>query len=269
MALAAIINAEVLNGLSADVKKEYKKRDDGTFILDVTPIGDFALEDVKGLKSALSSERTAKEEATKKVKAFEGLDADKARSALQKVEDMANWKPEEKVKEQIEAIKKQLVEKHQGELGARETSIKTMTSQLEKVMVEASAIKALAEHKGSTTLLLPHVKSATRMRQTDKGEYIVEVVDANGQVRISPAAGSTAPMTIAELVAEMKNNNTYSPAFEGTGASGSGANGGTGGPGGGKGGTHVISEADAKNVTKYRAAKDAAQKAGCQLEIRT
>ncbi|MBN2312360.1 MAG: hypothetical protein JXM79_00430, partial [Sedimentisphaerales bacterium] len=103
MALAAIIKDEAYNGLSNDLKKEYVKQDDGTYRLDVTPVGDFALENVKGLKTALSSERTAREAAETKLKSFDGLDGAKARDALKKVEEMTNWKPEDKVKEQIEA----------------------------------------------------------------------------------------------------------------------------------------------------------------------
>ncbi len=231
MALAAVIKKEVHDSLSDEFKAEYKKQDDGTFILDVTPVGDFALENVKGLKSALSTERTNRENAEKKIKAFDGLDVDKAKAALTKVKEMADWKPDEKVKEQIEAIKNQLAEKHQGELGKKDESLTSLTGQLQKVMIEAAAIKAIAESKGSSALLLPHVKSATKMHQTDSGEFLVEVVDKDGNARISPATGSTSPMTIAELVAEMKTQDTFAPAFEGTGASGSGASGGGGGGG--------------------------------------
>lgn len=265
MALAAIIKQEVFDGLGDEIKKEYKKQDDGTFMLDVTPTDDFALENVKGLKTALSSERSAREEAEKKIKAFDGLDADKAKDALKKIEEMANWKPEDKVKEQIEAIKNQLTEKHQGELGKKEESLKSLTGQLEKVMIEAAAIKAIAENKGSSALLLPHVKSATRMRQTDKGGFVVEVVGEDGNFRISPASGSTAPMTISELVTEMKTQETFAPAFEGSGASGSGASGSSGTQI--KNGVHIISQADAKDPNKYRTAKEAATKAGSQLQI--
>lgn len=265
MVLAAIVKQEVFDSLSSEFKAEYKKQDDGMFMLDVTPTDDFALENVKGLKTALSSERTAREEAERKIKVFDGLDAGKAKDALKKVEEMANWKPDDKVKEQIEAIKNQLTEKHQGELGKKDESLKSLTGQLEKVMIEAAAIKAIAENKGSAALLLPHVKSATRMRQTDKGEYFVEVIGDDGNARISPAAGSTTSMSITELVAEMKTQETFAPAFEGSGASGSGASGSSGTQV--KNGVYTISSADAKDPYKYRAAKEVATKAGSNLQI--
>jgi len=226
MALAAIIKEEVFTGLSDDLKKEYKKQSDGTFLLDVTAVEGFALEDVKGLKSALSSERTTREAAENKLKSFEGLDVDKARDALSKVEEMANWKPEDKVKEQIAVLKQQIEDKHRGELTKKEDEVSMLTKQLQKKMIDSDAIKAIAEHGGSpksASVLLYPIRELTRMRKTDSGDFIVEVIGNDGNPRISPASGSTSPMSISELVVEMKSNDAYAPLFDGTGASGSGA----------------------------------------------
>jgi len=247
MALAAIVKEETYTGLSEEIQKEYTKQDDGTYLLDVTAVDDFALENVKGLKSALSSERTAREAAETKLKAFDDLDVAKAREALTKVEEMANWKPEDKVQEQIHAITTQLTEKHKTELRKKDQANSTLIKQLEKVMIEAEAVKAITENKGSSTLLLPHVLNATRMRQNDQGGFVVEVVGEDGNPRISPATGSTAPMLIAELVAEMKNQDTFAPAFEGSGATGSGATGSDIKPKI-KGGTIQIQEGDQEAI---------------------
>lgn len=222
MSLAAIVKAEAHETLPDAIKAEYKARDDGTFILDVAPVDDFALENVKGLKSGLSKERTAREAAEKKLKDFGDLDAEKARDALQKMEEMVNWKPDEKVNEQIAAIKKQLAEKHAGELAKRDEATASLTSQLQKVMIDAAAIEAITAHKGSVKLLLPHVRNMTRLKSGDSG-YSVEIVGDDGTPRISMEPGSSAPMSIGELVAEMKGNDEFSAAFEGSGASGSGA----------------------------------------------
>lgn len=263
MSLQAILKQEAFDALSDSLKSEYKKQQDGTFLLDVTPVNDFALENVKGLKTALSSERSTREELEKKFKAFDGLEVDKAREALRKVEEMASWKPEDKVKEQIEAIKNQLIEKHKGELGARDGSIQSLNKQLEKVLIDAESVKAISENKGSSKLLLPHVRGFTRMKKLDNGEFAVEVIDEKGQARISPTSGSTAPMSISELIAEMKTQDAFAPAFEGSGASGSGARPGFNG--GAK--VHTISAAESKDPARYRTAKAEAEKAGVQLQI--
>ena len=262
--LAAIVKQEVFDKLPDAIKTEYKKQDNGTYLLDVQAIDDFALENVKGLKSALSAERAAKETVMNSMKAFEGLDATAAKEALEKIKKLGDLPTEGKVKEQIEAIKKQLEDKHKGELGAKEASMSKLTKQLEKMLVESAAVKAISENKGNVELLLPHVRNNVRMKQLENGEFSVEVVDPNGQVRISPATGQTGNMSIAELVSEMKSKDTYAPAFEGSGASGSGA---TGGGSKVQNGRHVLSSVDAKDPMKYRAAKEAAAKAGSQLQI--
>jgi len=231
MSLAAIVKAETHETLPDAIKSEYKARDDGTFILDVTPTDDFALENVKGLKSGLSKERAAREAAEKKLKDFGDLDAGKAREALQKMEEMVNWTPDDKVKEQIAAIQKQLEDKHAGEIAKRDDAVSLLTSQLEQVMIDAAAIEAITTHKGSVTLLLPHVRGKARLKSGDSG-YSVEIVDDDGTPRISTEAGSSGPMSMGELVAEMKGNDEFSAAFEGSGASGSGASNSAGGKGG-------------------------------------
>lgn len=264
--LAAKIDKAKFDSLSDALKSEYKVQTDGSYLLDVSPVGGYALEDVQGLKTALSQERSAKETAERKVEAFKDIDPAKAKEALTKIGEMATWTPEQKVKEQIDAVKNQMAEKHTGEKGKLEAQLKKLTAQLEKILVDAEASKAIAENKGSIQLLLPHVRASTRIKTTEAGEFIVEIVDEKGNARLSPAAGSTAPMTVAELVTAMKTNATFAPAFAGSGASGTGASGG--GAGGGTGGNQfTLSHADSKDPAKYRAAKEAAAKAGQQLVL--
>jgi hypothetical protein len=215
----------------------------------------------------LSRERTNRETLERKLDAFKDIDPVKAKEALTKVGEMANWSSEDKVKAQIDAVKNQLVEKHTGEKTKLEGQLKTLTTQLEKIMIDAEASKAIAEQKGNVQLLLPHVRSSTRMRQTERGDYVVEILNDKGEVRLSPAAGSTGPMTVTELVTSMKANQTFAPAFAGSGASGSGASGGGSGGQGGTGGAHTISAADSRDPAKYRAAKEAAAKANAELQI--
>ena len=233
MALQAIIDQAAFDSLVDNLKTEYKKHGDtGKFILDVASVDNFALEDVQGLKSTLGKVRKELEDEQGKTKAFDGLDAAKAREALQKVEEMKGWTPDDKVKGQIEALKKQLEEKHADELSKATTENSTLFKQLEKVMLESAAIQAIVEEKGNPKLLLPHVLSQAKLKSVD-GNYTVEVMDENGNPAISPATGSTAPMSVKELVSQMKTKDDYAAAFEGSGASGAGANtGGKGGYGG-------------------------------------
>ncbi len=260
MALKAIL--DTVDGLPADVAKEYTKSTDGKFVLQVTPVNGFALENVDGLKTALGKERENVRQLTEASKAFEGLDAAKARDALTKVAEMANWTPEQKVKEQMEALKSQILDAAGKEKATLQKKLDDLTKQLQNSLITSNAVQALAKHKakGDGKLLLPHVERQVRMRETDSG-FVVEVVDDNGNVRVN---GQGRNLTIEELVESMKKSDDFAPGFEGTGATGSGASGG----GSGKPGQpFTLSSADAKDPGKYRAAKEAAAKAGQQLQI--
>jgi len=218
MALKAILDN--LDGISEEIKKEYKQRDDGKFVLDVTSVDGFELAEVSKLQSALSKERENNRKAAEQLKAFENLDPAKAREAITKVEEMANWTPEQKVKEQIEAVKASIIDAHGKEKAKLEEKLSKMTKSLEEAKIVSVATQALSEQKGSVRLLMPHVRQQTRLREVD-GNFIVEVLGADNNPRLTGSDGH--PMTINELVAEMKTQNDFASAFEGTGASGSGA----------------------------------------------
>lgn len=215
-----------LDGLPEPISKEYKKNDkDGRFYLDVTPADGWALEHVKGLKDALGQERTRADAAESKFSPFKDLDAAAARDALTKVEEMKNWTPEQKVKEQIEAREKQLTTKYGNERKTLEDEKTTLKGQLQGLLVTNAATKAIIDAKGIPDLLLPVVERRVRMRQLSNGEYVVEVIDEKGNPRVSPKPGSSEAMSIAELIDEMKGNQTYARVFEGNGATGGGATG--------------------------------------------
>jgi hypothetical protein len=259
MSLKAIV--ENLDGLSAEIVKEYKKGDDGKYRLDVIAVDGLELAEVSKLQSALSKERENARAALERVRAFEDIDPVKARDALQKVGEMANWTPEQKVKEQIDAVRTQLLDAHGKEKTKLDERLTRLNEQLESAMITSVATQAIAEQKGSIKLLMPHVERQTRLREID-GKFVVEVIGADGNPRLVGSQGTA--MTISELVAEMKTQNDFASAFEGTNASGSGA---TGGGANKQGGVHVLSRADAKDPQKYRAAKEAATKAGSQIQI--
>lgn len=261
MALKAILTADEHKALAEPLQKEYAQKD-GRYMLDVEPVDDVALENVKGLKTALSKERTAREGLEKTMKAFEGLDAEKARSALQKIEEMADWKPEDKVKEQIESIKNQLTDKYKKEIEKLEGRKGHLAKKIEQLLIDAKAVQALSEEKGNAKLLLPHIRSVCRVEETQDGDFVARVLDDHGNIRLTEAGGSHDPMEIPELVKLMKKMDTYAPAFAGTGASGSGARGSFGAGGSG---VYRLSVEEARDPAKYRAAKEAAEKAGADI----
>lgn len=262
--LKAIV--EDINSVPEPARAFYAKSDaaGGRFVLGVDPVDGFALEDVKGLRSALESERKSVSDFKSKVSAFEGLDPAAARDALKKVEDMKTWKPDDKVREMIETRTKEVTDKFDKELKAAQDENGVLTKALHSALIDSAATAAITKSKGSPVLLLPHVRASTRVARRDDGTFVVEVLGNGGTTRVSPKTGSTAPMTIEELVEEMKSSKDFMQAFEGSGAQGSGASGGRSA---GTGGVIEIDDDTARDARKFRAVQEEAKKTGAKIRL--
>lgn len=222
--MALKLMLESLDGLSDEIAKEYVERD-GKFYLDWQEVGGLKVEDVSGLKTALEKERKAARENAAKLKRFEGIDdPDAARSALEKLEEFENFDPDKKVEEKMKSREASLLKQHEKERDKIAKRAENAEGQLKKVLVQNAALDALQKAGGRASLMLPHVLGNVRMRQTDSGEYIAEVVDSEGNPRVGDSAGN--PMTIPQLVAEMKQSEDFAAGFDGTGATGGGGAGG-------------------------------------------
>lgn len=150
---------------------------------------------------------------------------------------------------EFDNLKKQLVEAHAKEKKALEDKIATLGKSLEENVLIATATQAIAAEKGVATLLMPHVRSRTKL--DDNGNPVV--VDESGNVRVG---SDGKPLTIPQLIAEMKTDvNTFGRAFEPSGAGGSGSQQGNGS---GKQGPVTIKR------SVYDAMDGAAQAAHCK-----
>lgn len=158
---------------------------------------------------------------------YEGIDPDEYKTLKQQAEE-AERKRAEAVGD-WKARESQLLEKVQKDIDSRETRIKTLSAALERKLVDAEATSAIANAKGSAKVLLPHIKAHVKVVEED-GEFVVHVVDSKGNQRIGDSKGT--PMTIAQLVEEMKQDPDFARNFEGTGSSGGGASKSTAGGGG-------------------------------------
>jgi len=225
MALKAILTSEEYEALSENsaIQSEYVEKD-GKYFLDVTPVGTFALEDVGGLKTAYAKQMADAKELTKSLKTFDGINPDDARTALEKVKEMSDWTPEQKVQEKIESVTLQMEEKHRKEMVDKDATIELQNQVIEQEKVHNAAAKAIADHGGDVELLMPHVLASCKCKR-EGDNWVVTVLDAEGNPKISNQPGSTAPMTIAERVTEMKASDTFAVCFKSSGASGSGASG--------------------------------------------
>jgi hypothetical protein len=111
----------------------------------------------------------------------------------------------------IEKIKKDLATEYTGKLTSAETITTALEGQLYNELVESRAMTAIASEKGDVELLLPFVKNHIKAVRTPDNKYAVHVVDQAGDIRYSGVTG--APMSIKELVGEMKSNEKYGKLF--------------------------------------------------------
>jgi hypothetical protein len=145
-------------------------------------------------------------------------------------------------------LRTQMNDKHAQDLKGKDETIGAMKKRLETELIDKTAVSAIAAAKGSPDLLLPHVQRHVKVDD----DFNVVVVNAKGEPRVN---GKGEPLSIADLIEEMKTNETFGRAFEGSGHSGSGMrpnNGGGGTPPG-----NVKSKADLKDRTTRAAFVDA------------
>lgn len=244
MALDAILDA--IDTLPEPVRALYKPIGEGDFkgkfILDVAPASGFALENVTGLKSAYSAQKTEAETLKAALKGYEGIKDKPSEIAakLKKLQELEAFDPESeadkraavKAKGQIDAV----VAKHEEERGVLESRASKAQSQVERLLVREAAITAATRQKGDPDLLMPFILSRVRVKSDGDGDGdpVVEVLDEKGAVDFAVKDGKPVPMTIDDLVGKMKTDQKYGRLFE-SGQSGTGAK-----PSNGSGGSKTI-----------------------------
>lgn len=96
-------------------------------------------------------------------------------------------------------------------LAEKDKELEAMMGTLRKHMITGAANAAIAKHKGSVDLLLPHVQSQCDVVKDDNGEYVVRVKDPEGTYRIG---GNGSFMGVEDLVADLKTKDAFARAFE-------------------------------------------------------
>lgn len=172
---------------------------------------------ILGLNNALRASRGE----TKGLKdKFKGVDLSPlaeygatAEEIAAKVKELQASKPN------IEKLKQDFAQQNASELTKRDGRIKSLTSQLESLLIDGAITKELLEHKGDPDLLLPFAKSQARVIEED-GKFRLVIVDKAGDPRYSGTTG--APFSVTDLVKEMKSNPKYSKLFQSDAPAGAG-----------------------------------------------
>jgi hypothetical protein len=209
------IYIDSLDQIPDNLKDHYKQHGDG-YLLDAATGGGFSVENVAGLKSALSAARAEAKAATSKVAAFVGddgemLDATVARAAMDRLESLGSDSDVEAkvtaaVQAQVDAINKQ----HGKELAGASDQVAGLRKQLTKHVLDDALLNALTDTSdGRTPAVNAKVLSAALRNDLkvaeSEGQWEVHVLDGDGNRRISPASGSQDWMTVREMVDEGRN----------------------------------------------------------------
>lgn len=227
MALAMLLDS--IDSLDDSVKSFYKETDDGKFQLDLD-----GYEDPKGLKSALEKERTAAREANKLIKdlqkRYEGIDPDKVKGLLSKLENdeeaklLAEGKLDEVVNRRIEkqraALEKQvkdaMTKAEQAELRA-----KNFEQQVLDNSIRAAAAKAGVHQHAIEDALF---RARTMFALDENGN----AVQFDGE-EIKLGKDGKSPYSPVEWMEEMKEKAPHWFPAANTGGGGGGNTGNNGG----------------------------------------
>lgn len=223
--------------------ENYYKQEGDHFVLQVKPVDGYALENIEGLKTALSKERTLASEYKKNLSAFEGLEAGKVKTDLEELAKLRELDVDELAKEKIQIAVKDHQEKANALITAKEQELSLAVNQVDQLMRQQAITQAVLTEKGSVELLTPILQGQTKLSKSEQGAFIVEVVDSSGNLRFN---NKGEPMALSELVSELKASPAYGRAFDASGTSGSGA-----GANGGAGSNHKRSEMTAAEKLDY------------------
>lgn len=187
--------------------------------------------EVAGLKRTLEDRKLKHAELADMLKRFEGIDPERARQLEQEAEKAQ--REGLKAKGDWETREKQLTDRLAADLAAREKKFQAdlesatareqkLRASIDRYLIQAEATAALAQHGGIPELLLPHVIGQIKVLE-EGDQFVARVVDKDGTPRIADVKGT--PFSIANLVAEMRENPIFAPAFKASRAGGSGAPG--------------------------------------------
>jgi hypothetical protein len=216
--MALKLTVDSLDGVDEALRPLYVEKD-GKFSLAVDGI-----EDTSGLKNALAAERKRAADLEKQTKGWKTLG--KTPEEIAELVEAAELKAQTEAerKGEWDKLRAQMNDKHALDLKAKDETIGQMKKRLEAELIDAKAVAAIAAAKGVPDLLLPHVQRHVKVDD----DFNVQVVDAKGDPRVN---GKGEPLSIADLIEEMKANEIFGRAFEGSGHSGSGTRPNSGGGG--------------------------------------
>lgn len=239
---------DTLDGVPETHRDLYEDRD-GKFVLS-KPI---KIDDPTELRSALAQERELRKKASEASKNL----PPEIQEKIKKADELERREMERQG--QYQELLKGNEEKFKAELSKREERISVLTSSLEASAKRNTATAVLNAARGDVEGLLPHVLPQLRAveSETAPGEFEVWVIDPKkpNEPRLN-AKGQ--PMSVEDLVGELREHRTLSKLFDASPASGPGGGGSNFRPGQPR--IVTLTPEEAKNPKRYQQLKEQAKK---------
>lgn len=164
-------------------------------------------------RADLTTARTAAKAVDLSALSEYGDTVDEIRTAFgDKLKDASKGKGPADLQSHLDRQKKEMETQFETTLKGEQNRSVALTKQLHNLLVVNGATAALVESKAiSAELAMPHVVRQVRVDEED-GVMIAKVVDDSGEVRYSGSTGK--PMTVKELVSEMKGKDAFKPLFQ-------------------------------------------------------
>lgn len=144
--------------------------------------------------------------------------AEQVQARISELEEAAAKGSENKLN--VDKVRQDMKAAHEKELSKAQEREEALRGTVHKYLVTSGASEALAAEGGLVELAMPFVENQIKVMEED-GEFKAVVVDGDGDPRISGGTGQ--PMTIRELVKEMKQQEKYQPLFKSEAKGGGGA----------------------------------------------
>lgn len=197
----------------------YKQGSEGRFVLDVeNPVVKGAVDAVSGIAKALRSERELNKSLKGKVVDLSvlseyGSTPEEIKAGIAtKIEELQQQLSDPKLaKVNIEKIKQELAQAHAAEKAQKDATIGELRGQLDSMLIDNAARSAIAPFSKDPDLALLVVRQQVAVVEED-GKRQVFVVDGQGDRRYNPA--TQAPMTIPDLIEEMRRTPKYQRLFD-------------------------------------------------------
>ena len=223
MAIKAIL--ETLDGVEDSLKTHYVEKD-GKFFLEVNEVDGFTLENTKNLRSALSKERSDKEEALRSVKAFGDLTPDEVKSAMEKAKDFENMTPKEQVDKLVEERTAGIKTKLESDMSALQNDYDRLKTNAENTFINSAIQNAISKSEGKVVpgaadMLIKSIRESVAV--SGEGDSAsLKILNEKGEPRISAKPGESGDMGLQEFVDSYASNKDFAFLYQGSGQSGSG-----------------------------------------------